>query len=129
MPQTYLTLFIGHALLALLSPLLLSVRLWRSSRGFTAARRWLAGGAYLTDTLLLLGGLALGRIMEQYPWSDAWLTAKALAFVAYLLAGHFALRHARSRPARWLAWGAALALYVYVVAVSLSLSRAPALGL
>jgi uncharacterized membrane protein SirB2 len=127
MQQTYLALFMGHALLTLASPLLLSVRLWRSSRRLTAARRRLAWGAYLTDALLLLGGLALGRIMEQSPWSDAWLTAKVLGFVAYLLAGHFALRHARTGRARALAWGAALALYAYVVAAALT--RAPALGL
>ena len=127
MQQSYLELLGTHMLLALLSPLLLSVRLWRVLRGLKAAAGWLRPLPYVVDGLLLLGGLALGGIIQQYPFVDAWLTAKLLAIVAYVLAGHCALWCARGARVRLGAWFVALALFLYMLAVATT--RSPTAGL
>jgi len=40
----------------------------------------------VVDSLLLLAGIALALIIRQYPFRDAWLTAKLLALIAYIIA-------------------------------------------
>jgi uncharacterized membrane protein SirB2 len=127
MQQRYLVLLGTHMLLALLSPLLLSVRVWRTLRAATPAADRLFLPGYAIDGLLLAGGLALGWIIQQYPFVDAWLTAKLLALVAYVCAGHGALWSARSGRVRLGAWLVALALFLYMFGVAVS--RSPGAGL
>jgi uncharacterized membrane protein SirB2 len=113
MQQTYVALLPVHMLLALVSPVLLSLQVFGGRPAARAHRwRWLQA---LTDTLLLLSGLALGRIIQQFPFADPWLTAKLVALVAYVAAGQLALAGPRWRRAAWLV---AMALILYVFAVA-----------
>ena len=59
-------------------------------------------------------------VMHQNPFTHAWLTAKVLALVAYIICGSVALKHARSRWERNLASAAALGCVVYIVAVAIN---------
>jgi uncharacterized membrane protein SirB2 len=83
--------------------------------------RWLQ---LLTDALLLLSGLALGWIIQQFPFAEPWLTAKLMGLVAYVAADEVVLwapLGARERRAAWLA----LAAYLFAVA----LTHSPRAGL
>ena len=86
MLESYVALLGAHMLLAILSPLLFSLRAWRSIRGLEPARGWLRLTPHVVDSLLLLAGIALALIIRQYPFRDAWLTAKLLALIAYIIA-------------------------------------------
>jgi uncharacterized membrane protein SirB2 len=115
MQQTYVALLPAHMLLALVSPVLLSLQVWRGQQRGTLLQP-------LVDTLLLLSGLALGWIIQQFPFADPWLTAKLVGLVAYVAAGQAALRaphRTRPRLAAWLI-AVALILYLYAVAVTQS---------
>ncbi|HTD31372.1 MAG TPA: SirB2 family protein [Steroidobacteraceae bacterium] len=127
MLESYVALLGAHMLLAILSPLLFSLRAWRSIRGLEPARGWLRLTPHVVDSLLLLAGIALALIIRQYPFRDAWLTAKLLALIAYIIAGHVAVRRARRVRGKLTAWLIGLALVLYIFAVAIT--RSPAAGL
>lgn len=114
-------------LLAVSSPLLFSLRVWRSIRGLEPARGWLRLAPHVVDSLLLLAGIGLALIIRQYRFVDAWLTAKLLALIACIAAGQFAVRRARSVRGKLTAWLIALALVLYIFA--LAITRSPTAGL
>lgn len=91
------------------------------------ARRWVRVLPHVVDTLLLSSALGLAVWSHRYPLVDAWLTAKLLALVAYVVLGALALRRARTRGARARSFAAALAVYAYIVGVAIS--KSPWLGL
>ena len=107
-------------LLAVLSPLLFSLRAWRSVRGLNPALGCLRYTPHALDTLLLGSGVALSCIIHQYPFVDSWLTAKLLALVGYIAAAHVTVRRARSMRGKVLAWLTAMALVLYIFAVALN---------
>jgi uncharacterized membrane protein SirB2 len=127
MLESYVALLGAHMLLAVSSPVLFSVRAWRSIRGLEPARGWLRVTPHVVDSLLLLAGIGLALIIGQYPFVDAWLTAKLLALIAYIGAGHLAVRRARSLRGKLTAWLIALALVLYIFAVAIT--KSPTAGL
>ena len=82
---------------------------------------------HVVDTVLLLSALALALRIAQYPFVHAWLTAKVLALLAYIVLGSFALKRGRTRRTRNIAFAAALGVFLYIVAVAIA--RSPAAGL
>jgi uncharacterized membrane protein SirB2 len=120
MQASYVLLLPLHMLFAVLSPLLFSARAWRSLRGLDPALGWLRYTPHAVDTLLLGSGIALSSIIHQYPFVDSWLTAKVLALVAYIGAGHVAVRRAHGVRGKLLAWLTAIALVLYIFAVAVN---------
>ena len=57
---------------------------------------------------------------RQYPFVQAWLTAKVLALVVYIVLGTVALKRGKTRGVRAFALLAALATFAYIVAVALT---------
>lgn len=82
---------------------------------------------HVVDTVLLLSAIALALRISQYPFVHAWLSAKVLALLAYIVLGSIALKHGRSRRERALAYGMALVVFLYIVGVAVT--RSPILGL
>lgn len=80
-----------------------------------APLRWLS---YTIDTVLLTAALMLMTVVQQYPFVDAWLTAKVLLLVVYIVLGIYAFRVRRSAGARLAAWLAALAVFGFIVSVA-----------
>jgi len=77
--------------------------------------RWLP---HANDTLLFASAFATAAAIGQFPFSDAWLTAKFLAMLAYIVLGHIALWRARSVAERALWTAAALATFGWIVLVA-----------
>lgn len=127
MLQAYLPLLGTHVACALASPVLFSLRAWRSIRGRDPAQGWLRVTPHIVDTVLLLAGVGLAFLIRQYPFVNGWLTTKLFALVAYVGAGHVAVRTARTARGKVTAWllGLVVVLYIYAVAVS----KDPSLGL
>jgi uncharacterized membrane protein SirB2 len=82
---------------------------------------------HVVDTLLLGSAIALALRISQYPFVHAWLTAKVLALLAYIVLGSIALKYGHSRRVRALSYGMALGVFLYIVAVAIA--RNPAAGL
>lgn len=92
-------------------------------------RHWrlLRVAPHLVDTVLLSSALWMVWRTGQYPFVDAWLTAKVLALVAYIVLGKFALGHNTRKQQRPLFFAAALLSVTYIVGVALT--RSPVWGL
>ncbi|MBL8473738.1 MAG: SirB2 family protein [Rhodocyclaceae bacterium] len=76
---------------------------------------------HVVDSVLLASAAGLALTLHQYPFVHAWLTAKVLGLLAYILLGMLALRpSARSIRLRGAAWLSALLVFAYIVSVALS---------
>jgi len=70
------------------------------------------------DTALLTSALMLTTIIRQYPFTTAWLTAKVVLLVLYIVLGSIALRRGRTKKIRLAAFVAALATVGFLVTVA-----------
>lgn len=82
------------------------------------AQRWARVSSQLVDTLLLGSAIALTITIGQYPFVDAWLTAKLLALVLYIVLGSLALKRAREKYLRAICLLLALLCASYIVSVA-----------
>lgn len=73
--------------------------------------------AYSVDTLLLAAAIALAVTVGQYPFVDAWLTAKVLLLTLYILLGYRALR-GPSVGGRLTCLAGAILTFLFIVSVA-----------
>jgi uncharacterized membrane protein SirB2 len=73
---------------------------------------------HVNDTILLISAVWTGLLINQYPFVDAWLTAKIFGAIAYIILGAIALTYGRTKPLRIGSFIGALACFGYVVAVA-----------
>jgi uncharacterized membrane protein SirB2 len=107
-----------HVGCALLSITLFVVRgTWRFAESPRLQQRWVRIAPHLIDTVFLGSGIALAVRLHQYPFADAWLTAKVLGLVAYIILGSLALK-GRTPAVRTAAFVAALLTFAYIVGVA-----------
>ena len=92
------------------------------------ARRWVGVAPHVVDTVLLASAIALAMMIGQYPLVHAWLTAKVVGLIAYIVLGTIALKRGRTREIRIAAFCAALLALTYIVAVALTKSALPYLS-
>lgn len=112
----YLVLRQAHILLATASVCLFVVRgagvLWDAAWPMQAAVR---GLSVAVDCLLLLAGLLLAWML---PGIEVWLPLKLGLLVAYIVLGSLALKRARTRLGKLMAFAAALACIGLIVGVA-----------
>ncbi len=73
---------------------------------------------HLVDTFLLGSALLLSFLLQQYPFMNAWLTAKVAGLIIYIVLGSIALKRGRTRQIRSVAFVAALMAVAYIVSVA-----------
>lgn len=103
-----------------------------SAGGFALRGVWSLGGSpllrarltrvlpHIVDTALLASAIALAVMAGQYPFVNAWLSAKVGGLIAYIALGSVALKPARPLPARAAAFVAALLVLAWIVSVALT---------
>jgi uncharacterized membrane protein SirB2 len=74
----------------------------------------------MVDTALLASAITLAAWSGQYPFAQAWLSAKVIALFGYIFLGAIALRHGPTRTVRACAFLGALGLFCYIAAVALT---------
>lgn len=82
---------------------------------------------HVVDSLLLGSALTMAWMSGQYPFVNAWLTAKLFGLVAYILLGMMALKRGRTMTIRARYFGLAVLAYLYIVSVALTRSPLPGL--
>jgi uncharacterized membrane protein SirB2 len=82
--------------------------------------RWVRVVPHIIDTVLLLSALLLAWMAQQYPFVHAWITAKVIALLIYILLGTIALKRGPTPGIRIAAWLAAIAVFLYILAVAFS---------
>lgn len=98
---------------------------WMMREPALLLRRWVKIVPHLIDTALLLSAIWMAVMIRQYPFVNAWLTAKLLGLVVYIGLGMVALKRGRERRTRIAAWVAAQAVFFYIVAVALTRNPLP----
>ena len=78
---------------------------------------------HVIDTLLLATAIAMTLQSGMYPFTASWLTAKFVAWIAYIALGMIALRWGRTRRLRITAWILAQCVFFYIVGVAVTHSR------
>lgn len=73
---------------------------------------------HINDTLLLASALLAAALIGQYPFVNAWLTAKVFGALAYIVLGAVALTYGKTRGIRIGAFCGALLCFAYVVGVA-----------
>jgi uncharacterized membrane protein SirB2 len=73
---------------------------------------------HAVDTVLLTTALMLTTVIQQYPFSTGWLTAKVVLLVVYIVLGSIALKRGRTKAIRIAAFIAALATIGFLVTVA-----------
>jgi len=81
---------------------------------------WVRVLPHLVDTVLLASAVWLALHIGQTPLRDAWLTAKVIGLLAYIVLGSIALKRGRSVAVRRSAFAAALCTFAYIVSVALT---------
>ena len=83
-----------------------------------ATHPWTRVLPHLIDTLFLASGIWLALIIQQYPFVDAWLTAKIFGLLSYIALASLALKRARSRALSTGFFIAALLSFGWIVSVA-----------
>ena len=73
---------------------------------------------HAVDTVLLMSALVLTTVVRQYPFANAWLTAKVVLLTVYVGLGSIALRRWRTRRVRIVALAGALLAVAFLVSVA-----------
>lgn len=82
-------------------------------------QRWVRVFPHVVDTGLLGSAIALATISGQYPVAQAWLSAKVIGLVLYILCGTMALKRGRTKTIRGVFFVVALVIFAYIVSVAL----------
>jgi uncharacterized membrane protein SirB2 len=102
---------ISVALFVLRGALMLAESPWQR----TTVLRYLP---HAVDTVLLTSALMLTTVVHQYPFAHAWLTAKVVLLVAYVVLGSVALRRGPTKAVRTAALAGALLVMAFLVSVA-----------
>lgn len=119
--MTYLALKNLHlATLTITLALFLLRGAWMMADSPRLQARWVRIVPHINDTLLLISGIALAVLIQQYPLVHGWLTAKVIALLVYIVLGTLALKRGKTKSQRVAAWFAALLTFGYMVAVAMA---------
>lgn len=80
---------------------------------------------HVNDTILLGAAIAMAWIANLNPLDHAWLTAKLIGLILYILLGSIALRRGPTPKVRAQAFAGAVFCFGYVVAVAMTRNPVP----
>lgn len=124
--SAYIILKYIHVVTAIISIVGFIVRgVWMMLSSTMLQQRWVKIAPHINDTLLLATAIALVFITAQYPGPAAWINAKIIALVVYIVLGIIALKPSRPMGVRITAWCLAILTFAYIVLVALSKSAIP----
>lgn len=108
-----------------------------AAAGFLLRGAWMLGGSpllehrltrvlpHVNDTLLLCAAIGMAWLARLNPLDHAWLLAKLIGLVVYIVLGSIALRRGRTLKIRALAFAGALFSFGYTVSVALMRNPLP----
>ena len=85
-------------------------------------KKWVKILPHVNDTILLTTATLLAINIQQYPFVDAWLTAKITALIIYIVFGMFALKCAKEMKNKVVFFILALLTFSYIVGIALTRS-------
>lgn len=101
---------------------------WRKQNVSMLQKKWVKILPHMIDTVLLVSAIGLAIIASINPFEQHWLAAKILALLAYIVAGTFAIKRAKSANALNFSFALALACFVYILMVAISKQVIPSMN-
>ncbi|VAX14416.1 hypothetical protein MNBD_GAMMA24-2255 [hydrothermal vent metagenome] len=83
-------------------------------------KRWARRISQYNDTVLLLSGISMALLIEQYPFVNSWLTAKFFLLLVYILLGMLSFYWLHNKNQKMIAWSLALLVYSYIIGVAIT---------
>lgn len=96
--------------------------LWVFKGSQMMKQKWVKILPHINDSILLITAVLLVISVKQYPFVDAWLTAKFFALIVYIGLGMFALKHAKEMKHKVMFFVLSLLTFSYMVGVALTKS-------
>jgi uncharacterized membrane protein SirB2 len=118
MYETLKLIHISTAVLSFSGFIVRGVWMMQSSQRLNLA--WVKIVPHVNDTILLVSASILSVMSQQYPVSTAWINAKLLALIAYIVLGSIALKRGKDLGMRVIAWGIAVFVFVYILGVAIT---------
>ncbi len=78
----------------------------------------------INDTLLLIAGISMTLMSQQYPFVAPWLTTKLVVLLVYIIFGSLAIKRGSSMRVRISCGVIAMGCFLYIASVAFS--RTPA---
>lgn len=97
---------------------------WMMSSSALLQHRITRVAPHVIDTLFLLSGIGMLIALSMNPLSQAWLVAKFVGLIAYILLGTIAIKRGPTMKIRLVAFVAAVSVFAYIVGVAVSHSAA-----
>lgn len=124
--MNFLLLKNSHIFFVVSSYMLFFLRgIWSLNGSATMQKPWVRIVPHVVDTLLLISAITLAISIRQYPFIDAWLSAKMIGLSLYVGLGFVALRKGYNKMIRLCAWLAAQAAFAYIVLVAIKHNPVP----
>lgn len=94
--------------------------LWMISGSDLLHRRWVRIAPHVVDSALLASGIALAVSLRWYPVPPAWLGAKLVGLVTYIVLGSIALKRGRTALVRVTALVLAVTVFGYIICTAVA---------
>jgi len=94
--------------------------IWMLRESNILRRRWVKIVPHIVDSLLLASAFTMAIWIGQYPFVQAWLTAKFIALILYIGLGAVALRLGKTKTVRACAFVVALLVFAYIGSVAVT---------
>lgn len=125
MNSTYDLLFAVHVTCVTASIAFFVVRGgWMLAGSERLQQRWVRIVPHVVDTALLASAIGLFVLIGNVPGTHAWLAAKVVGLVAYIVLGTIALKRGRTQGIRLAAFVGAIAVFAYIASVAVTKSPA-----
>lgn len=98
---------------------------WMITRPALLEKAWVKRLPVIVDTTLLVSGITMAVMSQQYPGVVPWLTAKLTALLVYIISGSIALRRGQTRKIRIYVGIFSLTTLAYIISVALTRSPLP----
>jgi uncharacterized membrane protein SirB2 len=110
-----------HTATALISVAGFTIRyIWMIQASSILQQPWIRIAPHINDTVLLLSAIVLVIATQQYPGPTAWVNAKIVALLLYIIFGTIALKRGKTNRIRMVSGILALLTFAYIVMVALS---------
>lgn len=95
---------------------------WMWTESGMLQKKWVKIVPHIVDTGLLAAGIFLAVVSHQSPTTQPWLGAKMIALVAYIVLGTLALKRAKTKQGKRIAFVAAVLCAAYMVGAAVTRS-------
>ena len=93
---------------------------WVFSNSEMMNKKWVKIVPHINDTILLITAIMLAVGIQQYPFTQDWLTAKFIALLLYIVFGTFALKRAKERKNKIIFFILSILTFSYIIGVALN---------